>query len=378
MGQASTAAIVLIITLLRQSTANVDAEGLVRLLAEERGKLDAVTTLELRPSEAISVLRTKPLQNEPDKDEPIVEDSTLKNLPRLRNLRRLDLSNSQISDASLKNVADLGRLEALSLRNTAITDSGLSRLKTLKNLRMLALSGTQSKGAFIRELDCHLEYLDLSNCSLKDGELTRLKGGGSLKTLKLSHVELTDAQFVDFCRAFPNLQELDVSGNSISLKTLRELRTLKSLERITLNDLRLGDEAIAVLATIPKLLEINLEGNGITGRSLGLLKELRALSILDLSDNIIRDEFMTRLVIGDQLRCLAISGNPTSEAAFREADLSQIMVLRIKRTLFTKEGSESLARRYPHMKIASDLPGKTRKESQNMLELLKSRSAPER
>ena len=73
-----------------------------------------------------------------------VTDNALKTeLPRMTQLKKLDLSQTQIGDKTLETIGDLGGLEWLNLWGTQVTDSGLMKLKDLSKLRKIYLWQSQ-------------------------------------------------------------------------------------------------------------------------------------------------------------------------------------------------------------------------------------------
>ena len=92
-------------------------------------------------------------------------------------VRRVDLSNSQVTDAGLEYLRGLPQLTELNLSGTQVSDAGLEYLKGLRYLERLYLNGT-------RVSDVGLEYLkrlpELKCLGLGD---TRVSDGG-LKNLK--------------------------------------------------------------------------------------------------------------------------------------------------------------------------------------------------
>ena len=58
-----------------------------------------------------------------------VDDDALAMLYRFRELRSLDLRDTQVTDGGLRHIAALKRLEQLDIRGTRITDRGLQELR---------------------------------------------------------------------------------------------------------------------------------------------------------------------------------------------------------------------------------------------------------
>jgi hypothetical protein len=74
----------------------------------------------------------------------ISEGALLSELPKMKNLIRLDLSDMEIGNGSLEAVAQLPNLEWLNLHNTKVTDEGLLKLKTLSKLEKVYLWNSQA------------------------------------------------------------------------------------------------------------------------------------------------------------------------------------------------------------------------------------------
>ena len=79
----------------------------------------------------------------------ISEAALTEELPKMKNLTKLDLSQMEIGDTALDAVAQLKELEWLNLYGTKVTDAGLLKLKTLPKLSKLYLWGSKAtpKGA---------------------------------------------------------------------------------------------------------------------------------------------------------------------------------------------------------------------------------------
>jgi len=79
----------------------------------------------------------------------VSEGALISELPKMKNLTKLDLSQMDIGDAALDAVAQLQDLEWLNLYGTKVTDDGLLKLKALSKLNKLYLwnSKATSKGA---------------------------------------------------------------------------------------------------------------------------------------------------------------------------------------------------------------------------------------
>jgi hypothetical protein len=72
-----------------------------------------------------------------------VTDADLKDVSRLEQLQKLDLSYGEITDEALQYIKALKHLQTLDLRSTKVTGGGLVMLKELKSLKELYLTGCQ-------------------------------------------------------------------------------------------------------------------------------------------------------------------------------------------------------------------------------------------
>ena len=112
--------------------ASQDSTDLEFTAVSLRGKLDDATFLKLAPvSTALTSIKLGSTS--------ISEETVAAELPKMENLKKLDLSQTQIGDAALDAVAKLEGLEWLNLYGTQVTDAGLMKLKGLGNLKKIYL-----------------------------------------------------------------------------------------------------------------------------------------------------------------------------------------------------------------------------------------------
>ena len=83
-------------------------------------------------------------------------------LPKMTNLRKLDLNQTAITDAGLDAVAQLEHLEWLNLYGTAVTDAGIAKLKTLTKLKKLYLWNSKATPAGAEALREELPELEVN------------------------------------------------------------------------------------------------------------------------------------------------------------------------------------------------------------------------
>ncbi len=112
--------------------ASQDSTDLEFTAVSLREKMDDQTFLKLAPvAEALTSAKLGSTA--------LTEAMILAELPKMKNLKKLDLSQTKVGDSALDAVATLEGLEWLNLYGTEVTDAGLMKLKGLGNLQKLFL-----------------------------------------------------------------------------------------------------------------------------------------------------------------------------------------------------------------------------------------------
>lgn len=112
--------------------ASQDSTDLEFTAVSLRSKLDDETFSKLSPvSEALTVVKVG--------SSSLTEEAVVTQLSKMRNLRKLDLSQTQVGDGVLDAVAGLENLEWLNLYGTQVSDEGIPKLKVLGKLKQLYL-----------------------------------------------------------------------------------------------------------------------------------------------------------------------------------------------------------------------------------------------
>ena len=119
-----------------------------------RGKLDDTTFLKLA---SVSTYLTSVKLGSAS----ITEENLAAELPKMKNLIKLDLSQTQVGDAVLDAVAQLEGLEWLNLYGTHVTDAGLMKLKGLCNLQKIYLWQSKATGEGAKALKADLPGLEV-------------------------------------------------------------------------------------------------------------------------------------------------------------------------------------------------------------------------
>jgi internalin A len=199
-----------------------------------------------------------------------VTDSDMPMLAQMKELQRLDLSQTRISDRGLRALKTAPSIEQLNLSFAEqITDEGAATVKGWKQLRRLNLRGTKITDSTLEFLSGvpSLDWLDIGWAQITDTGLGHLASLTNLRHLAMGGNKLTDTS-LQFLRQTPQIEYLDLGGTQ---------RTDSGLWQLQLTDA--GMQAVAAVA---ELRDLRLAGTAVTGRGLGLLASLAKLERLNL------------------------------------------------------------------------------------------------
>ena len=236
-----------------------------------------------------------------------VRNEDIQNLQGLRELRRLALTDTQVTDEGLVHLQGLVSLWAVHLHGTRITDRGLESLKGLSNLQGLGLTRTAVTGSFLQHFQGHpaLIVLELDSSQVNDQGLQWLKGLPNLDRLQIAHTRITDSglQHLKHLRKLRSLHASDIPVTDAGLESLRALQelenlelcvtqstdagmkpigTLRNLTRLLLKDTPVGDEGMRHLQTLSKLDYLSLARTRVTDKGLAHLAAISSLKRLEL------------------------------------------------------------------------------------------------
>ncbi len=167
----------------------------------------------------------------------------------------LDIDKMVLASGALKQVPEkvfaLSKLERLELQKNQLTSVD-KRLTKLRFLKHLDLSGNKLKSDQIRfKKNKSIEYLDLSGNDLTEipKKIKKLK---SLRKIKLNDNQIDDFRIL---RKLKNLEDVNMSGNEISLNEKTFKKGFGKLEFLTLQKCGLESlpENIGNLQSLKKL-----------------------------------------------------------------------------------------------------------------------------
>lgn len=166
-------------------------------------------------------------------------------------LAGLHIDDLDATDETLKALSHLKSLRRLQITQTEITDRGIAYLKPLTKLEALVISNCNIKGSTIFDLPLtQLTMLQLSYMEIDLPAFTKISRFSKLKVLDFSRARLDDRALVSLGK-LPQLQSLDLASNH--LITNRGIACLAGLKHLEYLDLRKSKVNIAGLRQLSGL-----------------------------------------------------------------------------------------------------------------------------
>lgn len=177
-------------------------------------------------------------------------DKDIDHILRFKNLRFVDLSDSDVSDVGAAKLANLPNLECLILRHVNINGSCLSKLAGLKNLKYLYLGWNDLKAgelAAVKKMPA-LEELQLTKTHLRDADMVSLQGAINIQRLVLLEEHLLTDKSIPIIKSLKNLNSLDIRQTGITASGLVQLKSL-DLKSLKLESRSYSDKDKATIKT---------------------------------------------------------------------------------------------------------------------------------
>ena len=194
-------------------------------------------------------------------------------LRRLTKLTQLTLGSTQIEDRELPIVAGIPKLNNLMIGGKGITEAGLAEIAESRSLIFLELTNTSI--ADLRPLSPRLHRLlglAMENSHLTDAGIEPLSRGVRLTDLTIAGSRMTDAG-LDHLASLTSLWRLRLDRSAITDAGLA-LKSLKSLESLSLTETKLTDSSVETLAGFQCLKSLNLDRSGISRAGIERLKQV--------------------------------------------------------------------------------------------------------
>lgn len=276
-----------------------------------------------------------------------ITDEGVKHIRMLKELQSITLHETQITDISSSYLAELNRLTSVDLSDTAVTSQAIAELSRLPNLKKLEMNNTgvnDSAGLYLAKMDklkelsvvpydyrprpCGPIYRNNYNSgnAITDQGYVCLKTMLSLQMLTLRDSPITD-KTLEYLRNHPCIEDLDVMNTAVTDKGLESISTCRNLKYLCVWDTAVTDAGMASLAKLPTLQILNINRTAVTDNGIAYLRDLTTLEELRALDTCITDDGLAAIGNMSNLRKLDITWKDFSHAGLNA--LAQNRSLRI-------------------------------------------------
>ena len=175
-----------------------------------------------------------------------------------------------------------------------LIDDDIKPLLSLTNLRSLALNG--SKGITDLSLEILKPLQHLENLQIKETSIQKLTGIANFK--KLNDIDLAsslvgDEGIANLAAAnLPNLKVLGIGGISITEQGFASVAKIKTVKKLLLGPMELGDSWIKYLADASAVEFLSAKKCNINDNDLAAMQNMRSLRILKIPYNQVTDAGM--------------------------------------------------------------------------------------
>ncbi|MEC7564817.1 MAG: hypothetical protein VX738_03955 [Planctomycetota bacterium] len=203
-----------------------------------------------------------------------VDDGALADVGKLTNLKALFLDHLWVGE-NLTDLAPLQSLEELYLAKTLIDDDSLKAIQQHPKLKKLRISQTQITDAGLEQLTTltHLTDLDLSeNSVISDRGMAPISKITTLQKLNLWRVALSD-EGIRQLAPLVNMQWLNLDNTSLSDAGLVHLSNMNKIAFLHLGSTTITDEGLHHLAGLTSLKDLKVTRTAVTQDGVQMLKE---------------------------------------------------------------------------------------------------------
>ncbi|MCD9644675.1 hypothetical protein HAX54_033085 [Datura stramonium] len=230
---------------------------------------------------------------------------------RLRNLRHLNLSESNFEGKIPTEISHLSNLVSLDLSaNGCELDQKTfeTLLHNFTNLEVVSLSGVNISSPIPVNMSSSLRYVDLQSTNLQ-GVLTEWPFLlPNLERLKLGGNDLIKGVLPNL-HPSSTLLELDISNTGISGELPDSVGTLSSLNRLDLRECGFSGSIPDSIGNLTQIRALHVRDNHFTGHIPSTISKLKQLTLLDLSYNSIGGEIPHVFSNLQELSYLDLSNN---------------------------------------------------------------------
>jgi len=202
----------------------------------------------------------------------------------------------------------------------------------------------------------HVTYVDLdvtpqNNDAQRQQALTRLEDLTQLEQLNLSGKSVTDGDLARVA-SLKHLEVLMLQNSGISDAGLTHVRALTSLREIYITNAAIGDDGLNHFRGLTNLRHLTYRVTRLTDVGMERLKELGSLETLHLGPAHVSDAGVRHLMGLSNLRSLSLYGVGLTDAGLAHLKrLTNLSKLDIRATRVTDDGVKELQQALPNLKI---------------------------
>lgn len=179
----------------------------------------------------------------------VVKSHNYKYLARLDGLGRIIMINTEVDDKDLEQIGKVKNLKDLAISKTNVTGVGLKYLTQSKSLRRLDLSFDPINEGQLKSI-CdlpELETLFMANCHLTNRSLFYIAKAPRLRRLSLGFNSRIDDSAVEFLATCPRLTKLEINDTQITYNGIVKLAKRRKLSNLKISAERFDEEKIMQL-----------------------------------------------------------------------------------------------------------------------------------
>lgn len=288
----------------------------------------------------------------------VATDTLAAELSALSTLRKLVISNSELSVAGWQAVGKLSALQQLDLRDCPLNNEQLQAAAAgMPRLRALRLSGksgateVDDEGLQVLAGCKDLKALALDHLWVSGEGLQHLVHNKNLSEIYLAGT-LVDDEATEIFQSFPKLRKLRLAQTSVGTPGLERIRNLQ-LEELDISECsQIFDDAMKPVGEMRSLKRLNLWRNALTDEGVRSLEELVNLQWLNLDNTQLSDDGLAYLSKMSKLSFLHLGSTGVSDAGMPALlALQSLEDLKVTRTAVTEEGVHVIQNGIPDVQV---------------------------
>lgn len=241
-----------------------------------------------------------------DRDLPMIDDALMERLPELPGLTEVALDSTQVTDEGLQQLPRIRSLHFLELSDTlshhkagAITDRGIhaiARCRDLRKLRIWGIPVSAEGWQLLGGLKC-VEEMTIGYCVLSPKDLAAIATLPNLRVFKLYASECEESGLRALWRSH-TVEKISLQRSSFDLRDLDGIEQCQQLTHIDGSFTSIDDGAVRAMCVLRNLQELNIGHTMVTDESAILLAKCTNLKVLLVGDCLseaTRDELRRKL-----------------------------------------------------------------------------------